>query len=54
MYLGDPRENSIDIDQNAIWEEDNRKETRYHWGARILDLCDLPPEEYVKTIFHNS
>jgi hypothetical protein len=20
----------------------------YHWGAKVLDLCDLPVDEYMK------
>lgn len=47
-YLGDPREQAIDIDNHVIWEEDNRIEERYQWGAMITDLCDLSPEEYMK------
>lgn len=47
-YLGDPRENSIDIETGAIWESDNMVEERFHWGAAIIDLCDLPVEEYMK------
>jgi len=52
MYLGDPREKQIDLDNHTIWEEDGRKEERYVWHGRVLDLCDLPPEEYAKTIFY--
>lgn len=47
-YLGDPREQAIDIDNHVIWENDNRIEERYQWGAMITDLCDLSPEEYMK------
>ena len=52
MYLGDPREQQICPDEHTIWEEDNRVEKRYQWGARILDLCDLDPKEYAHTIFN--
>ena len=52
MYLGDPRERQICPDEHTIWEEDNRVEKRYQWGARILDLCDLDPKEYAQTIFN--
>lgn len=54
MYLGDPREQQICPDKHTIWEEDNRVEERWQWGARILDLCDLSPEDYATTIFHVS
>lgn len=54
MYLGDPREQQICPDENTIWEENNRVEKRYQWGAMVLDLCDLSPEEYAQTIFHVS
>lgn len=29
-------------------EEDNRIETMYHWCGKVLDLCDLPIEDYMK------
>ena len=54
MYLGDPREQQICPDEHTIWEEDNRVEKRYQWGARILDLCDLGPKEYAQTIFYTK
>ena len=54
MYLGDPREQQICLDEHTVWEEDNRVEKRWQWGARILDLCDLSPEEYATTIFHTK
>ena len=44
----DPRENTIDLDKHAIWESDNRVEGRYVWNAAVLDLCDLPVDEYMK------
>lgn len=46
--MNDPRENSIDIDKHAIWENDNREEARYQWNAMIVDYCDMTPEEYMK------
>ena len=47
-YLNDPREMAIRPESGVTLEEDNRYETMYHWGAHILDLCDLPVEEYMK------
>ena len=47
-YLGDPRENSVDLNKHALWENDNRVENRYLWNGSVLDLCDLSPEEYMK------
>lgn len=46
MYLGDPRESLVSLDAPGVWEADNRVEQRWQWGAQILDLCDLSPEEY--------
>lgn len=46
MYLGDPRESLVSPEGSSIWEADNRVEERWQWGAQILDLCDLSPEEY--------
>lgn len=54
MYLGDPREQQICPDEHTIWEENNRVEKRYQWGAMVIDLCDLDPNEYAQTIFHVS
>jgi hypothetical protein len=48
MYLGDPRENSICIESGVTWESDNRTEDMYHWGAMVLDICNMDPEEYMK------
>lgn len=48
MYFKDPRENQINLSEGVVWEEDNRKETMYHWGAMVRDLCDMPIEEYMK------
>ena len=47
-YRKDPRENVIDLDKHAVWEQDNRVEARYVWNAAVLDLCDMTPEEYMK------
>ena len=47
-YRKDPRENIIDLDKHAIWEQDNRVEARYVWNGAVLDLCDMTPEEYMK------
>lgn len=51
MYLDDPREQQIDINNHTVWEEDNRKEIRYQWGAAIWDLCNMDPKDYGETIF---
>lgn len=47
-YLNDPREMAIRPESGVTLEEDNRVEKMYHWGAKVLDLCDLPVEEYMK------
>lgn len=47
-YENDPREWQIRPESGVTLEEDNRKEQMWHWGAHILDLCDLPVEEYMK------
>lgn len=49
-YLGDIRENSISP-EGIIWENDNRKDARYYWNGAFIDLCDLPGEDYSKTVF---
>lgn len=49
-YLGDIRENSIGLN-GELWESDNRIEERSYWNGAYIDLCDLPAEEYSKTIF---
>ena len=49
-YLGDIRENSIGPG-GVIWENDNREDARYYWNGAYIDLCDLPVEDYAKTIF---
>ena len=46
MYLGDPREMAIRPESGITLEADNRKEEMYHWGAQILDLCGMSPEDY--------
>jgi hypothetical protein len=46
MDFGDPRESVISLDTPATWEADNRVEQRWQWGAQLLDLCDLSPEDY--------
>ena len=52
-YLGDIREKSIGPN-GELWEGDNRIETRYYWNGAYIDLCDLPVEEYARTIFMTS
>jgi len=44
---------AIRPESGVTLEEDNRYETMYHWGAHILDLCDLPVEEYMKPMTVN-
>ena len=46
MDFGDPRESLVDLNAPGVWEADNRKEERWQWGAQILDLCNLSPEDY--------
>lgn len=53
-YLNDPREQSIDPVDGYQWEADNRIEERWKWGASILDLCGMSPEDYQTTIFHTD
>lgn len=48
-YLGDPREQAIDIDNHVIWEADNRIEERWQYNAAIDDYCGMSPEEFMKT-----
>ena len=47
-YINDPREMIKDPETGYIMEDDNRKEEKYIWNGKILDLCDLPVEEYMK------
>lgn len=53
-YLNDPREMAIRPESGVTLEEDNRYEEMYHWGAHILDLCNLPVEEYMKPMTVNT
>ena len=46
MDLGDPRESLVSFNTPGTWEADNRVEERWQWGAQLLDLCNLSPEEY--------
>ena len=46
-YLNDPREKCIIPESGITLESDNRFETMYHWGAKVIDLCDLPVDEYM-------
>lgn len=46
MDFGDPRESLVDLTVPGTWEADNRVEERWQWGAQLLDLCNLSPEEY--------
>jgi hypothetical protein len=50
QYLNDPREDVLrsEFGGGYYLEEDNREEMMYKWGARVLDLCDLPVSEYMK------
>ena len=47
-YINDPREMAISPENGVIYEEDNRDETMYHWCAKVLDLCGMSVEEYMK------
>ena len=47
-YTKDPRDMQLNLENHTYWEEDNRVEERYQWGAMVVDLCDLPVEEYMK------
>ena len=46
MYMGDPRESLVSLDAPGVWEADNRVEERWQWGAQVMDLCGLSPEDY--------
>ena len=48
FYNNDPREMIKDPETGFMLEDDNRKEEKYIWSGKILDLCDLPVEEYMK------
>lgn len=47
-YINDPRENIQNPETGYVLESENRKEEMYKWSGKILDLCDLPVEEYMK------
>lgn len=47
-YMNDPRELQIRPGSGVTLEQDNRIEEMYHWGAAVLDLCNLPVKEYMK------
>ena len=54
-YLNDPREDVLRTDSGVGYylEEDKREENENgenwcKWGAKVLDLCDLPVDEYMK------
>lgn len=47
-YFNDPREMVVKPESGITLEQDNRNEEMYHWGAMVLDLCELPVEEYMK------
>lgn len=49
-YLGDIREMRVGPN-GEFWESDNRVEERHYWNGAFVDLCDLPAEDYAKTIF---
>jgi hypothetical protein len=44
--MGDPRESLVSLDAPGVWEADNRVEERWQWGAQVMDLCGLSPEDY--------
>ena len=46
MDLKDPRESLVSLKTPGTWEADNRVEERWQWGAQLLDLCNLSPEDY--------
>lgn len=52
-YLGDIRENRVGPN-GEFWESDNRIEERHYYNGMFIDLCNLPAEEYTKTIFVTS
>ena len=47
-YINDPREMAIQPELGVVYEEDNRKETMYHNGSMVVDLCDMDVTEYMK------
>lgn len=48
MSYIDPREMTKNPENGFMLEDDNRVEEMYNWSGKILDLCDLPVEEYMK------
>ena len=52
-YSNDPRERTLKPELSYILEEDDRYEDMYQWGARILDLCDMSVDEYMKPMTVN-
>lgn len=48
MSYIDPREMTKNPENGFMLEGDNRVEEMYNWSGKILDLCDLPVEEYMK------
>lgn len=51
MYLNDPREMAIRPESGITLENDNRIEEMWHWRGMVLDLCNMPVEEYMKPGF---
>lgn len=47
-YINDPRENIQNPELGYMLESDNRVEDMYKWSGKVLDLCNLPIEEYMK------
>lgn len=47
-FSKDPRDRQLSLEHHTYWEEDNRVEERFQWGAQILDLCGMSIEEYMK------
>lgn len=39
---------SIRPESGITLEEDNRMEVMWHWGAAVIDICNIPVEEYTK------
>ena len=46
--MNDPREMKFNAESGSIMEQDGRREEVYKWGSMLVDLCDLPVEEYMK------
>lgn len=47
-YKRDPREGQISLENHCIWEENNRVEPMWQWGARITDFCGTKWEDAAK------